>query len=97
MARPCGHRWPGHSCTRLTPHTLHWCTCGETTPVALDDTYRRTPGARGFYIDSLRIAWASLTPRQRRRLWKLDPVIAISLRHLIEDNLLEAPVSTPDL
>lgn len=42
----------------------------------------------GYYATVLRMCWGGLTKRQKRRLWKIDPAIEISIRHMIEDGLL---------
>lgn len=60
----------------LAPHIKGGNAMSETDP------------RLGYYATVLRMRWGGLTKRQKRRLWKIDPLIEISLRHMIEDRLL---------
>lgn len=46
---------------------------------------------RDFYLETLRARYAAMTPRQRRRLHRADSIVEISLRHLVDEDLLPPP------
>lgn len=43
---------------------------------------------RDFYLDALRVSYAQLNPRQRARLKRRHPIVAIALAHLVDEELI---------
>lgn len=50
------------------------------------------PGAQaqGYFLETLRARWNALTPRQRRKLYDLDALLQISVRHLADPQKMKS-------
>lgn len=67
--------------------TYSWSESTQVTHDAVTEWLSdiRPDAAQELHLTTLRIRWASMTPRQRKRLHRLDPLLAISIRHLATD------------
>lgn len=43
---------------------------------------------KDFYLRTIQISWSTLAPRERKRLFRKYPLIAISLKHLVEEHMI---------
>lgn len=43
---------------------------------------------KDYYLRTIQISWSTLTPRERKSLFRKYPLIAISLKHLVEEQMI---------
>lgn len=53
-----------------------------------DDRLAPKEVRKGYYLRTVQISWSSLTKRERKRLFRKYPLIAISLKHLVEEQMI---------